>query len=161
MKPIRLTDRKAVSPLIGVLIAIAITVGVGLMVWGFTSGMFGGITAKAQVQVESVDLVKPTGAQTATFTVTIKNTGTKPIDVIDITHPFEDNNGATIDETWNPNINDDTNPPTALEPGKTIIATVSGIANVVIGDTYSFTITCTCTDGSTFTVTQTVTCRAY
>ncbi|RLF97964.1 MAG: hypothetical protein DRN49_06685 [Thaumarchaeota archaeon] len=160
MKPIRLADRKAVSPLIGVLIAIAITVGVGLMVWGFTSGMFGGITAKAQVQVESVDLVKPTGAQTATFTVTIKNTGTKPIDVIDISHPFQDAAGAAIDETWNPDIGG-VNDGQTLEPGKTIIATVSGIANVVIGDTYSFTITCTCTDGSTFTLTQTVTCRAY
>jgi flagellin-like protein len=155
-----LKDRKAVSPLIGVLIAIAITVGIGLMVWGFTTGMFGGITAKAQVQVESVDLVKPTGATTATFTVTIKNTGTKPIDVIDITHPFQDAAGAEIAEPWTPN-SGTAGDGEILEPGKTIIATVSGIANVVIGDTYSFTITCTCTDGSTFTVTQTVTCRAY
>ena len=159
MKPIHLADRKAVSPLIGVLIAIAITVGIGLIVWSFSTGMIGGTTAKAQVQVESVDLVKPTGAATATFTVTIKNTGTKPIDTIDIDHPFQ-SGGAAIDETWNPDIGT-TNDGETLEPGKTIIATISGIDNVVIGDTYSFTIICTCTDGSTFTLTQTVTCRAY
>ena len=152
-----LLDKRAVSPLIAILIGIAITVGIGLAVWSFMSGMIGGTTAKTQIMVESVDLVKPTGSTTATFTVTIKNTGTKPIDVIDISHPFQDAGGVAIDEAWTPDISGGA----TLEPGKTITATVSGIANVVIGDTYSFTVTCTCTDGSTFTSTHTVTCRAY
>jgi len=71
-----LGDRRAVSPLIGVLITIAITIAGGLIVYQAFFGTAGTISKTGSIQVVSADYIKygPGGSQEF-VSITIKNTG--------------------------------------------------------------------------------------
>ena len=77
-------DGRAVSPLIGVLIAIAITVAGGLVVYQMFFGTAGTISKTGSIQVVSADYIKygPYGHQEF-VSITVKNTGN-----IRITHCY-------------------------------------------------------------------------
>jgi len=68
---------RAISPLIATIILISICVAGGLLIYSVFFSSAGTLTAKGQVSIESIDLVKDSTGK-ATFTITIKNTGNKP-----------------------------------------------------------------------------------
>jgi len=71
-----LKDRKAVSPLIAILIAIAITVAGGLVVYQTFFGTAGTIAKTGTIQVVSADYIKYGSSGSQEFvSITIKNTG--------------------------------------------------------------------------------------
>jgi len=70
-------SRKAISPLIATIILIAICVVGGLIVYSVFMSTSSTLSAKGQISVEAIDLVKATD-RTVTFSITVKNTGNKP-----------------------------------------------------------------------------------
>jgi flagellin-like protein len=86
-----LGDRRAVSPLIAVLIAIAITVAGGLVVYQMFFGTAGTLSKTGTIQVVSADYIKygPSGSQEF-VSITIKNTGNVRITACYVTFYDED-----------------------------------------------------------------------
>ena len=82
--------KRAISPLIATIILISICVAGGLLIYNVFFSTTGTLTAKGQVSVESIDLVKATGGDVA-FSITIKNTGNKPAKSVKITLVGGDN----------------------------------------------------------------------
>jgi flagellin-like protein len=138
--------RKAISPLIATIILIAIVVAGGLLAYNVFFGTAGTLTAKGQVAVESMDLVKD-AAGDAAFTITIKNTGNKPTTDVRVTLASE--TPASIN-------------PKALEPGKSGSLILSGLAGAsyTVGNSYRVVVNATFSDGSTFLTTTAVQCRS-
>lgn len=138
--------RKAISPLIATIILIAIVVAGGLLVYSIFFGTAGTLTAKGQVTVESIDLVKD-ATGTAAFTITIKNTGNKPTTDVKVTLASETPTSIN---------------PKALEPGKSGSIILSGLAGAdyIVGNSYRVVVNATFTDGSTSLTTTTVQCRS-
>jgi flagellin-like protein len=138
--------RKAISPLVSTLILIAIAIAGGLIVYGAMYSWSGTISSKMQVSVESIDLVK--ASDTTTFAITIKNSGSKPVDEVKIVLPNGTETSDIVSGT--------------LSPGQTISYSAempSGYG--VIGQTYTVTVKAKYTsDGSAFTKTVSVQCRS-
>ena len=84
MRSLVLGDRRAVSPLIAILIGIAITIAGGLLVYQMFFGTAGTISKTGSIQVVSADYIKygPYGHQEF-VSITVKNTGN-----IRITHCY-------------------------------------------------------------------------
>ena len=144
-------SRRAISPLIATIILIAICVVGGLIVYSLFYSTSGTISAKGQVSVEAIDLVKQTDG-TTTFSITIKNTGNKPAKILTVKLANEGAQNLTV---AGQNVSD-SNP---LQPGQsaTLIYTPSG--SYVVGNSYNVVISATFTDNSMFTSTTSVMCR--
>lgn len=145
-------SRKAISPLIATIILIAITVAGGLVIYTVFFSSAGTLTAKGQLTIEAVDLVKQTDGAAA-FSITVKNSGNKPI---------TDTNGLNV--TLRGTVYTVGLPSGGLQPGqstsyvKTFTATEA--AGFVIGNAYTVVIEAKFTDGSTFTTTTSIMCRS-
>jgi len=151
MKAFRKLSRRAISPLIATIILIAICVAGGLLIYTVFFGTTGTITAKGQLTVEAIDLVK--AADGTTFSITVKNSGNKPLigtaDALKITLNGE--NEWSVDAAKN------------LQPGQSvsIVKTGSDITETyVVGNTYTVVVQATFSDGSTFSMTTSVQCRS-
>jgi len=141
--------RRALSPLIATIILIAITVAGGLMIYSMFLSTGGVLGAKGQVSVENVKLVKDSSGA-VTFTITIKNTGNKPVAA----------NGLTVKLAGREVSISLSNP---LQPGQSVsivaeAPTIQG--GYIIGNTYTVSIEATFTDGSSFADTISVTCTS-
>ena len=166
-------DRRGISPLIATIILISICVAGGLMIYSVFFSTSGTLTAKGELTVESIDLVKDTEGNIV-FTITIKNTGNKPIHASDanrlvITLGTSDtiklNGTMTQPSTGNPYPNAGN-----LQPGQSISVdayyTVTGdndddiSGDYVVGNSYNVVIQAKFSDGSTFTTTTSVKCRS-
>jgi len=134
-----------VSPLVSTLILISIAIAGGLIVYGALYSWSGIMSAKAQLDIESVDFVKVSDGD-VTFAITVKNSGSKPFDVMKITLPNGTETGDIITGT--------------LQPGQSIGYSTTVTGTFVVGNTYTVTINGTCTDGSTFMKTISVQCRS-
>ena len=135
---------KAISPLIATIILIAITIAGGLIVYALFTSTAGVASSKGQVAIESQDLVK--AGTDVIFTVTVKSSGSKPADAINIT---------LADETvyaWTG----------TLQPGQSMAWTKdSGFTGTyIIGNSYLVTVVAHYSDGSTSSLVASVICRS-
>jgi len=164
-------DRRGISPLIATIILISICVAGGLMVYSVFFSTSGTLTAKGELTVEAIDLVKDTDGNIV-FTITIKNTGNKPIHGTDanrlvITLGSDSITLAGGTKASGGNLPDSAN----LQPGQSISVDlyysndgnddnddISG--TYVVGNSYNVIIQAKFTDGSTFTTTTSVKCRS-
>jgi flagellin-like protein len=146
------TRRKGISPLIATIILIAICVAGGLLVYTIFFSTAGTITSKGQLTVEAVDLVKQTDGAAA-FTITIKNSGNKPITTA---HCLNVTLKGTEYDVFPSGGN--------LQPGQSTSYlksfTSSEAAGFVVGNAYTVVIKAKFDDGSTFTTTTSVQCRS-
>ena len=147
-------SRRAISPLIATIILIAICVVGGLLVYSIFMSTSGTMSAKGQVSVEAIDLVKNTEGN-ATFSITIKNTGNKPVVSLKVT--LQGQNPLDLKVAGN-NISDN-NP---LQPGQsaTVLLNIDAPAPYVVGNSYNVVIEAKFSDGSMLTKTEAVMCKS-
>jgi len=72
-------SRKAVSPLLATIILIAITVAAGLVIYNLFFSSVGTMSSTLQVDIISCDLVKTASPSKVLLSITVKNTGNRPI----------------------------------------------------------------------------------
>ena len=77
-------SRKAVSPLLATIILIAITVVAGLVIYNVFFSTAGTISSSLQADIVSCDLVKTTTPSKTLLSITVKNTGNRPITSIKV-----------------------------------------------------------------------------
>jgi flagellin-like protein len=141
--------RRAISPLIATIILIAICISGGLLVYSVFFSTAGTLSAKGQVTVEAMDLVKNTEGH-VNFSIVVKNTGNKPVTTLAVTL-----NGETAAQVTLPS------PSNVLQPGQSASYSASALAKeYVVGNNYNVVIEATFSDGSTFATTTSVNCRS-
>jgi uncharacterized OB-fold protein len=101
-------------------------------------------SAKAQVQIDSMDLVKQSGG--VTFSITIKNAGDKSAKSVTVTLAGESAAAITL-------------PSGTLKPNQTVSYTATfSTSDFVVGNAYLITITAEYTDSSTSSIVASVLC---
>jgi len=141
--------RKGISQLLAVIITIGIVIALGAFLFAWSTGLFRTGSAVAEITVVDVSVVKTAGNNPdASFSITIKNTGTVTATSISITEAsgrLKTSGGSSSLSVSFAN----------LAPGKSNSTTVALDPNTVdVGKTYLFNIQVTFADGSTksFTV---------
>ena len=154
MKTSRKLSRRAISPLIATIILIAICVVGGLMVYSIFMSTSGTMSARGQISVEAIDLVKNTEGN-ATFSITLKNTGNKPAVSLNVTLQGQ-TDPLVLKVAGNPISSN--NP---LQPGQsaTALLDINAPAPYIVGNSYNVVIQAKFSDGSVFTKTEAVMCR--
>jgi len=141
--------KRAISPLIATIILISICVAGGLLIYNVFFSTTGTLTAKGQVEVESMDLVKDT-AGNVVFSITIKNSGNKPVTELKVNLA-----GTEYSVTL---------PGGSLQPGQSVshveTSPTAPAGGFVAGNSYNVVIKATFSDGSSFTTTTSVKCRS-
>lgn len=161
-----INDRRGISPLIATIILISICVAGGLLIYSVFFSTSGTLTAKGELTVESIDLVKDTDGNIV-FTITIKNTGNKPVKAEANALTVKLNGEGEKDATPK----DETEQYVSLQPGQSVSIdlyyfddtnpnndNISG--DYVVGNSYNVVIEAKFSDGSTFTTTTSVKCRS-
>ena len=150
-------DRRGISPLIATIILISVCVAGGLLIYSVFFSTAGTLTAKGELTVESIDLVKDTDGSVV-FTITIKNTGNKPVDA---TNGYLN---VTLDGESVYNLVEKGDLSSNLEPGQSVSAVLRSGSELtktyIVGNSYNVVIQAKFTDGSTFTTTTSVKCRS-
>ena len=149
--------KRGISPLIATIILIGIGVAGGLLIYNIFFSTTSTITARGQLEVESIDLVKDT-AGNVVFSITIKNTGNKPVDAangyLKVTLDGESEYDLVSNGVLSSN----------LEPGQSISVVLKsgdGLSkSYTVGNSYNVVIQAQFTDGSTYTTTTSVKCRS-
>jgi hypothetical protein len=129
--------------MIGLVLGIVITVAIGAVVYAMASGLISTTGSSGQVQLSSDSLVVPTGGSSATWAITIKDSGTKPVTFISATLGLSII--LVLKHTYVFG--------TSLAPGESLANSTSSItgSNVpTVGDSYTVTIAATFSDGSTY-----------
>jgi len=141
---------RAISPLIATIILISICVAGGLLIYSVFFSSAGTLTAKGQVSIESIDLVKDT-AGNVVFSLTVKNTGNKPATAINVKLAGE----SEVDILSEAGMS-------SLEPGQSVSYVKSSgfTGTYTSGNSYNVVVKATFSDGSTFTTTTSVKCRS-
>jgi len=135
---------RGVSSLVAVVVLIAVViVGGFLLFWMVQNNLFRQSPA-AKLSIDTSQLVRDT-AGNVIFSTVIKNSGSKPCKTINITLNGENMTSYNLS----------TEP---LEPGHTIILAPEPTEIYVLGDTYPVTIVGVFSDGSSASLSQTVTC---
>jgi hypothetical protein len=144
-------DLKAVSPLIAIIVLIAITISGGLLVFAFTTQTLTSGSKRAMVNVESVSLCLSTSEPEAVFAITIKNIGNVPIKLLIVRLHNESDYTVPSVTSSNP-----------LEPGRTVgvLLTPPTIhaERYIVGNAYSVTIRGESSDGSILSTMTSVKC---
>jgi len=140
--------KRAISPLIATIILVSICVAGGLLVYSVFVNTASTLTAKGQIEVEAVDLVKDT-AGNMNFSITVKNSGNKPINSLSVTVDGESLGNILPADA-------------VLQPGQTISATDGSLTSTeyIVGNSYNVVIEVSFTDGSSFAHTTSVRCRS-
>lgn len=146
--------RRAVSPLLATIILIAITVAAGLVIYNVFFSTTGTMSSQLQVDVTSCDLIR-TDSKTL-LSVTVKNTGNKPIVSCNVTiwdgSPTPAQKGPySFYVGTNP-----VSPTNLLVPGgfASVSLTEAQLGtNFVVGNKYPVRIDARASDGSTFSIT--------
>ena len=144
-----LNGRKAISPLIATLILIAIITVGGLLVHILLLNNYSILASTNQITVEAMDLIKQTDGSVA-FTITIKNTGNKPVIALIVSLSGND----LTDLTFSPEPS-----ATPLQPGQTASGALTDLSNYIGGNAYSVVVRAVFQDGSTYSVPYVVKCR--
>jgi len=147
--------RKAVSPLLATMILIAITVAAGLVIYNLFFSTAGTISSQLNIQIVSMDLVKT--SSTRLFSITIKNSGNKPISSITVTVYLEPSASGSPPVAWTfsgSSLN--------LQPGQVWSSSgttlPTGAKEPVVGQSYPVTISVSASDGSKLDKSLTVVC---
>jgi len=142
--------KRAISPLIATIILISICVAGGLLIYNVFFSSASTLTAKGQVSVESMDLVKDT-AGNVVFSITVKNTGNKPATAINVKLAAEEEKNILSEAGMS-----------SLEPGQSVSYVKTGLSSndYTAGNSYNVVIKATFSDGSSFTTTTSVKCRS-
>ncbi|MFP3317236.1 MAG: archaellin/type IV pilin N-terminal domain-containing protein [Candidatus Nanopusillus sp.] len=145
--------RKAISPIIATIILIVITVVAGAFLYVYATGMLHSSAASQVANVQSASLVVPGGTGAGTLTVTISNGGTVTITSVNVTN-FA---GQAVDVQLIT---------TPIAPGQTASGTltssqISGLSNVVAGQSYELQLTVGYANGQTQVITTSVTASEY
>ena len=153
--------RRGISPLLATIILISITVSAGLVIYHFFFSTAGTASATISLEVVSVDLVKTGGK--IMLSVTIKNTGSKPLQGATVTIWDDDGashgphnlqiNGANVSSSNQVN-------PGAFASATFLDASIGGAGKYTVGKSYPVKIIITATDGSTLDKVVTVTCES-
>jgi len=149
-----INEKRAISPLIATIILIAICIAGGLLVYSIFMSTASTLSAKGQVEVEAVDLVKDTDDNVA-FSITIKNTGNKPVEALTV-----ELNGEELPDGFSLSPDPTTTP---LQPGQSTSGTITftdASDTYVVGNSYNVVIKATFSDGSTAAITTSVRCRS-
>lgn len=144
-------ERRAISPLIATIILIAICVVGGLLVYSVFMSTSSTMSAKGQISIEAIDLVKETDG-TATFTITVKNTGNKPAESLTVKLADEDEQDLQVN-------GQDVSKDNPLQPGQSAVLVYDPSGNYVVGNSYNVVIQAKFSDGSMFVKTESVMCR--
>jgi flagellin-like protein len=154
MKTIR--KIRAISPLIATIILIAITIVGGLLIYNLFFATSSTASSTSAISVQNIDLVVPGGSGNAQFSITVKNTGNKPIKNYTITIIGENGQNSTS-----------RNLSTQIQPGQTfsvqytpVNATNKALLTFVVGKYYAVNIQVTFSDGTTFATSTSVQARA-
>ncbi|MEM1940832.1 MAG: archaellin/type IV pilin N-terminal domain-containing protein [Candidatus Caldarchaeum sp.] len=135
---------RGLSPLVAVILLLAITVAAAVVVSGVFFNLAGVAGRRPTAVIDQVRLVAtPTGA--GTWAVTVKNTGDVPITAITASYPIASCNPAL------------TFTPLPLNPGATASATANVATGCTLGTTYRIVLTITFQDGSQQVLTTQVT----
>ena len=146
MSKLRFAWRKGISPLLAVIITIAIVIAIGGFVFAWTFGLIRTGSAVADLAVVDSSIVITAEGKGA-FSVTVKNIGTVTANSITIT----EQSGYGLKSGGNPVSISFSN----LAPGKSASTTIS-LDNAEIGKTYIFKVVASFADGSAKTLTFTV-----
>jgi len=142
---------KAISPLVATLILIMLCIVAAFLVYICFFNTADTFSSKDQVMIEAVDLVIQTDGY-VTFSITVKNTGNKPVKELTVQLGSED----PIDFP-------DVSESSPLQPGRTTMCVLTSgdelEKNYVGGNSYIVCIEATFTDGSTFSYATSIRCR--
>jgi len=129
-------NRRGISPLLAVIITIAIVIAVGGFVFAWSYGLVRMGSTIADITITDIRLIQ-TALGDSTFSITVKNTGTVTILSVTVYAPT----GVTLDNSNKITFGK------KLAPGKTAskIATVSGVD---VGKSYIFRVIVNFADGS-------------
>ena len=152
------TRRKAIGEILGALIVIAIVVAAGLILYTLFTSTAGNVGSQTTVSIQSNSLVVPVPNQPATWTITLKDSSSKPINNLTavlgtIPQTIIKTGGSSQFSNGGGAINSGNQ----LVPGQTASGSVSGISGITLGQTYTVTITAKFSDGSSQTFTTSVT----
>jgi flagellin-like protein len=143
------------SPLVAVILLIAITVAAAVVVSGVFFNLAGIAGRRPTAAIDQVRLIAsptPSATYAATFAIVLKNTGDVPISgnpTVSFSYPVTGCAPATSTPTWGGSFN----------PGGTISATVTitGATCALLGRTVTVTVTVSFADGSQQVLTTGVT----
>lgn len=127
----RLKQRRGISPLLAIIITVAVALSVGAFIFAWSFGLMRTGSSQAEVQVEHARLLYTTGNGWC-FTIAVKNTGT--ISTSDVRFYIIGYRG-------------DTRITYTIDPGKTSSGTWCG-GSAVIGRTYTLILEVSFKDGS-------------
>lgn len=141
------------SPLVAVILLIAITVAAAVIVSGVFFNLASVAGRRPTAAIDQVRLIaspSPSAAYAATFVIVLKNTGDVPISVnptVTLTYPIAGCTTGTF--TWGGTFN----------PGGTLSGTaiITGATCTLLGRTVTVTVTVTFADGSSQILTTAVT----
>jgi flagellin-like protein len=132
----RSRSKRGISPLYAVIITVAIVLVAGSLVGSIFVNNTQVINGSDQLNIQSANLVRDSDGNVA-FSITIKNTGTKPI--TSLTVQLFDEQSFTI-----------ATPTGRLQQGKTASATFLPTGAYILGEIYSVTVEAASSGGSSF-----------
>jgi flagellin-like protein len=143
------------SPLVAVILLIAITVAAAVVISGVFFNLAGIAGRRPTATIDQIKLVaspSPSATYAATFSIVLKNTGDVPISgspPISFTYPVTGCSPSSTTPTWGGTFN----------PGGTLSATVTitGATCTLLGRTVTVTVTVDFADGSRQILTTAVT----
>ena len=148
MKTIR--KIRAISPLIATIILIAITIVGGLLIYNLFFATSSTASSTSAISVQNIDLVVPGGSGNPQFSITIKNTGNKPITGYNITIIGENGTKSISKSSL----------PSPIQPGQTFSEQYAPSLTFVVGKYYAVNIQVTFSDQTTFATSTSVQARA-
>ncbi|MDG6907322.1 MAG: hypothetical protein JRN20_16235 [Nitrososphaerota archaeon] len=147
-----LKKKAGISPIVATIILIAITVAAGLVVYGIMNGVIGTASNNTQISVIQATLVQTSGSSGSSFSMTVKNSGSQPLNSVTVSVPSLGLSTSLKTLTITPS--------GALSPGESVSVTSGGpnAAACTVGDTYAVQINATASNGGSYATSTSVTC---
>lgn len=146
--------RRGISPIVATIILMAVTIAAGAVVYSYLRGVINIASSSVSVQIQNVDLVR-TPQGTVLISITIRNSGSKPINKCEVVFYGGSNTAYTIRLVGSGAGVDILNP--GQTASDTVVTTVSDL-NVVVGSSYLVKISAQAVDGSRFDTVTSVSC---
>ncbi len=130
-------SRRGISPVIATVIIVAVAIAIAIAVAGWLMGLWGtfGTTESLRVMPNSTLVVSTTtNGTTATLTLAVKNTGSKPATITEVQIVGVD---SYTTFTLNSGNTTTTAAKVTVDPGKTVVITIGGITGISPGAQYA------------------------
>ncbi|MDG6907325.1 MAG: hypothetical protein JRN20_16250 [Nitrososphaerota archaeon] len=146
---------KAVSPIVATIILIAMTVAFSIVLYGLVMSTVHTASTSVQMEISSDSLVE-TSSGASVFALTLKNTGSTPVDNITVT--LTSDRSGTTNVLKSSNFAPDPSV-TPVAPGQSVSAIdTSPSGGFTIGNSYSVIVLVSSQNGGSFSTVWTVTC---